>query len=343
MPNIMLTYRCNLNCSYCFANEFVHKENTDITVRNFMKAVDFLTREGKCQIGLIGGEPTLHPGFTEIMELLTANPRVSGVTVYTNGLLIDRFIPQVAHSKVGILVNCNSPLVIGKEAFSRLTKNLDMMMQDSIKNRIRLGINLYSDDLDYSYIMELLRRYDHHRVRISLTVPDFSTCGEVDVFEYFSRRKTFLLEFFHKMDEIGVLPFFDCNRPPDCIWTDEEKQWLRTYIAKYPEQESNLINGHSLCVPVIDILPNLQAVRCFGMSDFMKVSITDFRSVSELSGYFKNEIDSNAYKLPSCEACGDCYERKVMKCVPGCMGFKASQIRACNETIAKLKIHTGNR
>ena len=29
MPNIMLTYRCNLNCPYCFANEFVNKKNTD--------------------------------------------------------------------------------------------------------------------------------------------------------------------------------------------------------------------------------------------------------------------------------------------------------------------------
>lgn len=337
MPNIMLTYRCNLHCSYCFANEFVNKENTDIRIQDFIKAVSFLTREGKCQIGLIGGEPTLHPGFQVILEMLTANPRVSGITLYTNGLLLDRYIDQITHPKVGILVNCNSPFVIGKETYARIKRNLDsLMLHNGMRDRIRLGINLYSNDMDYSYIMELLQRYEHHRVRISLTVPDFSACGEVDVFEYFSKRKEFLLEFFRKMDGIQVLPFFDCNRPPDCIWTDEERQWLREYVAKYPEQESNLINAHSHCLPVMDILPNLQAVRCFGMSDFMKVPIDEYRCPSELSNYFQNEIDSNAYKLPSCEACKGCYERKVRLCVPGCMGFKTSRIHSSNEAVSRL-------
>ena len=337
MPNIMLTYRCNLNCSYCFANEFVNKEKTDITISDFLKAVSFLTRAGKTQIGLIGGEPTLHPGFQVIMELLTSNAKVSGVTLYTNGMLMNQYIPQITHPKVGVLVNCNSPMIIGAEAFSRMKKNLDTLIQQhDMKNRIRLGINLFSNHLDYSYIKELLQRYEHHRVRISVTVPDFSTSGNVDIFEYFSGRKQYLMNFFKEMDDIQVLPFFDCNRPPDCIWTDEEKQWLREYVARYPDQESNLINSHSRCDPVIDILPNLQAVRCFGMSDFLKVPIEDFRSIQELSRYFINEIDSCAYKLPSNDICKDCYERRTMMCVPGCMGFKASRIHACNNAIQAI-------
>ena len=44
MPNIMLTYRCNLKCPYCFANEFVNKKNTDISLENFEKALDFIDR-----------------------------------------------------------------------------------------------------------------------------------------------------------------------------------------------------------------------------------------------------------------------------------------------------------
>ena len=62
MPNIMLTYRCNLHCPYCFANEFVNKEKTDITIRDFLKAVSFITRT-ESYVGIIGGEPTVHPGF----------------------------------------------------------------------------------------------------------------------------------------------------------------------------------------------------------------------------------------------------------------------------------------
>ena len=92
MTNILLTYRCNLHCSYCFANEFVNKENKDITISNFLKAVSFVTKSENADVGLIGGEPTLHPGFLEIMELLIANQRVSQISLFTNGMMLDRFM-----------------------------------------------------------------------------------------------------------------------------------------------------------------------------------------------------------------------------------------------------------
>ena len=335
MPNIMLTYRCNLHCSYCFANEFVNKEKTDISIRNFLKAVDFVTRAGKTRVGLIGGEPTLHPGFSAIIEMLAVQPMVSDIILYTNGLLMERFIPQITHPKVSILVNCNSPKIIGENAFASLQHNLDILTaQPDMKNRITLGINLYSNDMDYSYMLELLQRYDMHHVRISLTVPDFSAFGEVNVLEYFRERKKFLMEFFQKMDSIQVMPNYDCNFPPYCIWTDEEKKWLEEYTAKYPK--SNLISECSRCSPVIDILPDLQAVRCFGMSEYMKVPIADFKNSYDLINYFKNEIDSIAYKLPGSSECTECYEQKVRKCITGCMGYKSSRIRSGNEVVARL-------
>ena len=338
MANIMLTYRCNLNCPYCFANEFVNKTKTDITIENLMKAINFITRKGNSVIGLIGGEPTLHPGFPVVMEILTDTPKVIGVNLFTNGLLMDQYIPQIIHPKVRfILVNCNSPQMIGENAFARIQKNLDLLTQQiDNRNRVVLGINLYSDDMDYSYIIELLQRYNMHRVRISLTVPDFSTCGEVDVLDYFNKRKGFLLEFFRRMDDIQVVPHYDCNVPPYCIWTEEEKEWLKAYVSKYPDIKSNLTGYHSRCKPVIDILPNLQAVRCFGMSDFSKVSLEDFKTDYDIYNYFKNEIDSIGYKLPGCEKCQGCYEQQTRQCVTGCLGFKSNRIRSCNQIIGNL-------
>ena len=337
MPHIMLTYRCNLHCSYCFANEFVNKEKTDITVRNFRKAVEFLTRTGETHIGLIGGEPTLHPVFQLLMEMLIANPKVTGITLYSNGLLLDQFIPQITHPKVKLLINCNSPLIIGEKSYDRMRSNLDTLIwQYYMKDRIHLGINLYSIDMDYGYIMELLQRYKLHSLRISVTVPDFSSSSESHVLEYFRKHKEFLLEFFRKMDSIQVLPYYDCNHPPYCIWNEAEKKWLEAYVARYPEYTTNLAGHHSQCIPTVDILPNLQAVRCFGMSDFMKVSIDDFRNINDLTKCFLYEIDACAHKLSACDDCKNCYERKTHNCVAGCMGFKAARIRACNEAIERL-------
>ena len=54
MANIFLTRKCNLKCPYCFASEFVNKENEEVTLENFKKIVDFIKKNGTKRIGLIG-------------------------------------------------------------------------------------------------------------------------------------------------------------------------------------------------------------------------------------------------------------------------------------------------
>lgn len=336
MPNIMLTYRCNLKCSYCFANEFVNKDSTDITEENFDKAIDFLTTSGPVSIGLIGGEPTIHPRFKDILEKIIANPMINEAVLYTNGIRLNEYVKQLVHPKFRLLVNCNSSKDIGEAAFAKLQENLDVLFHDYyMKDRINLGINLYSDDLDYGYIIELLRRYHLHRVRISVTVPDFSVCGSVNALDVFRSRKAFLLKFFKDMEKANILPYYDCNKPPYCVWSDEEKSWLEGYVGKYGV-ESNLIGNHSQCFPVIDILPDLRAVRCFGMSDFIKVNISDFQNITDLASFFLNYIDSSVYKLSSCQECKNCYERKIRHCTAGCIGFNASKIQKANDYFTSL-------
>ena len=39
MANIFLTSKCNLACPYCFANEFVNKENEEITIEKMLEVI----------------------------------------------------------------------------------------------------------------------------------------------------------------------------------------------------------------------------------------------------------------------------------------------------------------
>ena len=205
-----------------------------------------------------------------------------------------------------------------------------------MKQRINLGVNLYLNEMDYSFIIDLLKRYDLHRVRISLTVPDFSEGKTVSAMQNFQSRKAFLMAFFHHMDDCQVLPYYDCNKPPFCIWSDKEKEWLEQYVRKYHVSESNLIGYQSICYPVIDILPDLQAVRCFGMSEFRKVPISDFRSVTDLARFYLREIDSYCYQIAACEDCRNCYEQRIRNCTGGCIGFKGDAIKKAEEYIEQL-------
>lgn len=76
-------------------------------------------------------------------------------------------------SEVFLLINCNSPKDIGKQQFVRLQENLDRIFRiPEVWKRVNLGINLYKNDLDYTYILNLLTRHNLHRVRTSVTVPN---------------------------------------------------------------------------------------------------------------------------------------------------------------------------
>lgn len=58
--------------------DLINKNSINISLENFNKAVDFVTRTGPVSIGLIGGEPTLHPDFEEIFFRLLEKEKIRG-------------------------------------------------------------------------------------------------------------------------------------------------------------------------------------------------------------------------------------------------------------------------
>ena len=337
----MLTYRCNLRCPYCFANEFVGRTDLDISEEDFEEALAFATDRPKSQIGLIGGEPTVHPKLETFLRRLSVHPNVADVMLYTNGLRLEPVLQlcqdPTIQPMLRILVNCNSPAVMGERNFEALKRSLDLAFgKYHVGQNVKLGLNLYSNDFDYGFIKELLLRYDLRQLRISLTVPDFSACGRVDAVENFKSRKEYLLGFYREMDEIGVLPYYDCNQPPRCVFTDEEWLWLLKYRARYRDLPTNITEPVSRCAPVVDILPDLRAVWCFGMSDFAKVSIRDFDSLEDLRGYFRNRVDAEAFRVSSGAECRNCYDRQTGRCTGGCLGYKEGGLRKLDALLETL-------
>lgn len=331
----MLTYRCNLRCSYCFANEFVNGDNVDISLENFTKAIEFLTREGETSIGLIGGEPTVHPLFSDFLEQIESNEKIVRATIYTNGLLIGKFREYLINPKFYLLINCNAPDIIGANNYKNLCEQLDFIYAlKEAKNRISLGINLYSDSMDYTYVIELARKYNVHRLRMSVTVPNLAENKNQCSLEYLRKRKAFVLKFLEECAKAQILPYYDCNSIPECLWSEIEIKKIKEMIDGVGVKRTNLLGYHAFCRPVIDILPDLNAVRCFGMSDFLKVPINKFENIEDLQNYFINMIDSYVYHISCEKECINCYQRQIQRCAAGCMAFVQRQL----ELISEIKI-----
>ena len=342
MPNIMMTDICNLNCPYCFANEFVHRDANEITEAAFRSALDFLLGDGSNHtVGLIGGEPTTHSKFDELLRIALIDQRVETVVVYTNGLLLHEHADLLCHEKVRLLVNCNSPDTIGEKRFAQLRDNLDMMVWNRLAgNHVTLGINLYETDFSYSYIIELLKRYHFDCVRTSLTVPNTDNERNLDAHAYFMAMKPRMLSFFRELLEADVVPYFDCNKIPSCLLDEGELEELRVAINNPRLHDrmmrSNISSSIVTCSPVIDILQDLTAVRCFGLSRSTRKPIGDFRGLSDLKSYYRLTVDACGYATSYSKRCVDCYERKTLRCSGGCLAFKERRIQSLCKHLDEL-------
>jgi len=110
---IELTDRCNLSCPICYADSGVEevsnisdrprKHRTLEHIEMMLDAV--VANEGEPQIvQLSGGEPTIHPEFFEVMDLVKSKP-IKHLMINTNGIRIAKernFCDRLSQYKPGI-------------------------------------------------------------------------------------------------------------------------------------------------------------------------------------------------------------------------------------------------
>lgn len=332
MANIMLNDVCNLQCSYCFANDLIKRNEKNISMSNFIAAVDFiLTSKTEERIGIIGGEPTLHPEFSKILQYLIDNEKVNEVIIFTNGILIDKYYNHLSDPKFFLLINCNSQKDIGVDNYENLKRNIRKLNEEyKMKERITLGLNIYEGMNNPEFIFDLLEENNFDKLRISIAAPNFEIEEEFDQLSYYESLKGITMEIVFTALEKGIQPFFDCNQLPMCLITNEERKKM---LMLKRGNISNVLSLKSVCEPVIDISPNLSAVRCMGLSDFLTVNIGDFNSLDDLRDFFVYSIDDYKNIVSKDKKCKECYYNKIKRCSSGCLCYKKKSIKKAIELI----------
>ena len=335
----MVNEACNLRCPYCFAEEFVNKAPKEMTLEDFRKALEFvLSDDSDRQVGIIGGEPLLYTHIDKAMRLALSHPRSEYVMIYTNAVELDRMASDILEAKkFRMLVNCNSPEDMGEKAFEKMRQNLLTFYNDHYgAGRFRLSINMYKPDFDYSYVIPLIHELGLDVIRLSISVPQKGDLGGKSPLEYFRLMKPNAIKFVGDMIRNGVITGFDCNFIPDCVFTDDERDGMMgaksVFYSALSERFSEtfwprvIYSELNNCTPVIDILPDLQAIRCFGLSEYTKQDIRNFSNIGELRSYYIRTTDVPACGLWTEDDCAGCYAREIGDCSGGCLLFKAKQI-----------------
>ncbi|MFV0424073.1 MAG: GTP 3',8-cyclase MoaA [Bacilli bacterium] len=112
---ISLLSNCNLQCKYCFSEEF---KSTRLATGDVYKILRGLKKLNFKKVRFTGGEPLMHPDIIEILEYAVLNFRDVGIT--TNGTLLDKYLDKL---KVLGLKRINISIdSLNKDEFKNLTK-----------------------------------------------------------------------------------------------------------------------------------------------------------------------------------------------------------------------------
>mgnify|MGYP002749316575 CR=1 FL=1 len=319
MANIMINENCNQRCPYCFAAEFVNIRQNNISYQAFVKAVDFVIDDDdknfRGRIGIIGGEPLLHPEFDKFITYLINKEQIKRITIFTNGVLIKEHLEVLLNDKVTLLINVNSIEDVGKNNYYKTEEAIDLLVNKyGKKNHLTIGLNIYKN-MDYSFFINMAEKYNLNRVRLSIVVPAYGT--QKKGLRHFMELKDTVLKLTKGLLVRDIKFKFDCNLPTSCLWSDEELNDMQ--LMGLCSLNRDLIPlGHSICSPVIDILPDLTIIRCFGLSDVSKVNIDDFDSIKALREYYIEHFDIPLSKKGIDNKCNTC---KLFpdKCFGGCL------------------------
>lgn len=299
MANLILTTECQRNCKFCFSKNDLRI--SEINEENFIKIIDFISTEHKF-VNLVGGEPTIHKNFTEILEFLIINNFY--IQVFTNGLISKENLEKIVK-----ILNYNS---IKKEHlyFSvNLSSGINKIQRNTLKKLNTLSYPSYtiqSKEDDLMFLVDTIRSYNlDPTIRLGLALPSIGSGNEYLPIEHYRSVAKNIINLTNNSE--GITIKLDCGFPL-CMFKFEELENLN--------KDENHFRFD--CGQAIDIYPDLSVTNCFALKNIARENIEDFESLPQLKEHFYWGL------MTPIGIYGDvCYECEYFgaKCSGGCKGF----------------------
>jgi radical SAM protein with 4Fe4S-binding SPASM domain len=123
---LVITSKCNNSCSFCYYK----KRSEEMSLETIKKYVELLNKIKPKKIILIGGEPTLHPNFVDIVELFYKNN--FNISVVSNGFgfsnldVVKNIIYKVKNISLSIegTKNVHNSIVKNNSAYDSIVKSI---------------------------------------------------------------------------------------------------------------------------------------------------------------------------------------------------------------------------
>ncbi len=330
MANLAVSAVCNQHCSYCFTSDHLNGSRAGggfLEISDFDARLDFLDRSGIDQARLLGGEPTLHPQFPELIE--RARARGKRIVVFTNGLMPEKSLAcleQLPAAECTVLVNVNDPAEAEMETFER--------QRDAIRRlgeRALLGFNIYQADFQPDFLLSLIAGADcRPAVRLGLTHP----CLSGDNRHILPHQYVFvgkkIVRFARVAARAGVIVEFDCGFVR-CMFSDDDLETLKALGADVGWR----------CNPILDVGLDGQVIHCYPLSRLGSLPLTPETDAPALRSSF--ESLTHPYRRAGVfQECSTCPFKRSGECSGGCLAATIRRFRPAPVQLSTgLVVHLG--
>jgi collagenase-like PrtC family protease len=311
MGNIVITTRCNRTCDYCFGGKHVARQDMDTI--HAIKVLDIMLASGFRQVRLLGGEPTLHVHFKDILR--AAVERGFETLIFSNGLMSSEALEAILdipleQCRVMINLNFNSP---AKER-TRVSEVAKILGE-----RAFVGVNIYSPGMPLEDASDFVTSHGLQRmIRVGLAHPRLDRQNHYLHPRHYQRVGEELEHFLNVIHQDGFSLSFDCGFVP-CMFTSGFFE-----LAGITPREL----GHR-CNPIPDILPDQTAIHCFPLGELDELPISGIRTLQEMRTLHENRV--GVFKnIGIFRECSRCVFLQNDTCTGGCLS--AAMLRS-NRTI----------
>ncbi len=307
MPNILLTNFCNRKCPYCFAQNEMRNasgrgKKDELSFKNLKIILDFLEKSGEKIVRLMGGEPTLHSKFKQIIDYILS--RGFRIYIFTNGLFSEKIAGFLASK--GKLIkysfNIDSPKMYSSRSWRLISGNLKIIVPFG---NCLVGSVIWKENFNIDYLLDLAERYSVKIIMLRLANPVVGENNKYipperypilakniirEVKKASERKiKDFHPVFARSLGKANKFSFrsltshikigFGCGFSIN-MFSNKQLKLLKNYNILNLKWGCDANSGR------FDIVSDLSIFRCFPLADWHKKKLADFKNAKEAENYF---------------------------------------------------------
>jgi len=322
MANLAVSAVCNQSCPYCFTSDHLNGGRASdgfLEIDDFDARLDFLDRSDIDQARLLGGEPTLHPQFPELIE--RARARGKGIVVFTNGLMPEESLhslERIPEMECTVLVNVNDPAEAKRETFERQRAAIRRLGK-----RVLPGFNIYRPDFRPDFLLSLIAEAGcRPAVRLGLAHPCLSGANRHLLPHQYVFIGEKIARFARTAAEAGVTVEFDCGFVR-CMFSDNDLEELQALGA----------NVGWRCNPILDVDLNGEVIHCYPLSELGSFPLTPEIDAPALRNGF--EALTRPYRQAGIfQECSTCPFKQSGECPGGCLAATIRRFRPAPTQLA---------